>query len=208
MIRLLPRWYRVLWSALGFVFAVVAVAYYIVGARAVRIGGAQMEFARDSPMRLFRIDDSRGFLVDRRTISVVRYEGANPLLYPCGCTHVSGGVVGGVDRQSGPWVYTSEPRFGADAVNVETGEVIRVDADQGDQAARQQLVARGLDLSPTHALSAEQIAATHEPLSLRKESCMDWILAFYALGILLLAIGPLALWRGYAAARRAARGAR
>lgn len=196
--RPLPRWYRAVWLAWLGLFATVALAYYL-GAGGIRSGAVRMAFDRDRPHQLYRIDDTRAFLVDRDSISVVRYARSNPLLYPCGCYTTAGVLANGVDRRHGPWVYTSRPgrpRFGADAVNLETGEVIAVAADHGTPAARQALAARGLDPDRDDRLEPAGLAATHDARWLREESCMTWLLAFYAVGLLLLVLAPVALRAG------------
>lgn len=191
-----PRWYAVTWLAWLGLFGTVALAYYL-GAGGIRAGGVRMAFDQDRPQQLYRIDATRAFLVERDQISVVHYARANPLLYPCGCYILDGAIANGVDRRHGAWVYTSSPggpRFGADAVNVATGEVIAVAADRDTPAAKQALAARGFAFDRDEALDPAQIARTHDALWLRKESCMTWLLAFYALGLLLLALAPVAMW--------------
>jgi hypothetical protein len=202
-----PRWYKLVWATWASLLVAVAVAYFL-GAGGIRAGAVRMAFERDRPQQLVRLDDTRAFLVEPTMISVVRYERTNPLLYVCGCFAIAGRIANGVDRQLGPWVYTSQPgrpRYGADAVNLATGETIEVASDRNDPGARQALVARGLDPAGGEALTADQIAATHDTLWLRKESCLTWLLAFYAAGVLLLVLAPIAILQARSRARLAVR---
>ena len=204
MISGIPRWYKIMWGAWAALFFAVSVAYY-TGAGGIRAGTLRISFERDRPEQLFRIDDSRAFLVEPHMISIVGYQRANPLLYVCGCFEVAARIANGVDRQRGPWVYTSQPgapRYGADAVNLANGDLIAVSAARDDPAAREPLLARGLDPAAGDPLTPEGIAASHDALWVRKESCMDWLLAFYACGLLLLGLAPVALVQARRRARR------
>jgi hypothetical protein len=202
-----PRWYKLVWATWASLLVAVSGAYF-VGAGGIRAGTVRMAFERDRPQQLLRLDDTRAFLVESGMISIVRYERTNPLVYVCGCFAIAGRIANGVDRQLGSWVYTSrpgQPRYGADAMNLATGETIVVKSDRDDPGARQELVARGLDPAGGEALTPEPLAATRDTLWLRKESCLTWLLAFYAAGALLLVLAPIAILQARRRTRPAVR---
>lgn len=204
MSRWLPRWYRLAWSLWATLLIATAVAYYM-GAGGLRTGSVRIAFEPETPQQLLKLDDARALLITQRMISLVRYERSNPLLYVCGCVELAGTIVNDIDRQHGDWLYTShagKPRYGADAVNIATGETLTIASDRDAPETQRALAARGFAPASDPALTPASVAAAHDTLWLRKESCMIWLLAYYAIALLLLLLAPLAVVQSRRAARR------
>jgi hypothetical protein len=192
----LPAWYKALWGGLLSLAVVVAVGFWI-GAGAVRVGGVRIELDTDAPRQLLRIDDRMAFLVMPKfgQVSVVKYRRASWLLYPCGCYEPDGVIVNGVTHGVGHWVYTDHPgppRFGADAVNLETGATLTVESKVEDaDAATTPLYRREkLDFEPQHRIDPSALAKAHDTLFLQKESCVVALIAFAFVMALLLVLLP------------------
>jgi hypothetical protein len=209
--KLLPDWYVAVGGLLLVLFVIFNLAYRL-GAGGVRFYGGTASFNRQFDHQLFKIDDTRAFLVHGESVAVVKYASAYaPFRLVCGSCTPDGSVLNLADYRKGDWVYSRYPEFeGPDVYNLRTQEVITLDVPRPKGTARVEpakvpfYAEHGFTFDEALALTPEKVAKEFETLSTMNESCLTFNAAFYLLFALMLLVGAPLLIKGLLRARKAA----
>ncbi|UQA58834.1 hypothetical protein [Polyangium aurulentum] len=191
---LLPAWYSAVGILLLGLFVVFNLAYRL-GAGGIQIGGANTSFNREHDSELYKIDDTRAFLVHGGFVSIVKYKSGLPPFRPlCGRCDLDGSIFNMASFQKGDWFYSRYPELdGPDAYNLKTGEIVKLDVPRTqkdvDPASVPFYVEHGFTFDAALAVTPERIAREHEDLSLINESCVVFNAAFVLLFGTMVLIG-------------------
>jgi hypothetical protein len=167
---------------------VISMLVFVINAKAGstnRIANLTMEENSKENTNYYKYNEEFMFAVEENFIAIMRYDESHwPLKFACG-THTMEGDSVNYPFQNGTWFY---------ALNGDTYRLLNTaDGTYTDSASFEKIESLGLTFYEEEQVTAEDIMANYEPLSVQKESCLTISAAFLVLYIVLIPI-YLVVW--------------